>query len=44
MDHDVDCGMGNWLVDAWARTGLLGSTIMPDVAGKVLLAIEAFRS
>jgi hypothetical protein len=33
---------GNLLVDAWATTGLLGSTIMPDVTENVLLAIEAY--
>jgi hypothetical protein len=37
-------GWGNWLVDAWARTGLLGSTIMPNVTQKALLAIQAYRS
>jgi hypothetical protein len=37
-------GWGNWLVDAWAKTGLLGSTIMPDVTEKVLLAMEVLRT
>jgi hypothetical protein len=37
-------GWGNWLVDTWARTGLLGSTIMPDVTEKVLLAIVTFKT
>jgi len=37
-------GWGNWLVDAWATTGLLGSTIMPDVTQQVLLAIETYAS
>jgi hypothetical protein len=37
-------GWGNWLVNAWARTGLLGSTIMPDVTANVLHALEVFRT
>lgn len=33
-------GWGNLLVDAWARTGLLGSTIMPDVTAQLLRVAE----
>jgi hypothetical protein len=29
-------GWGNLLVDAWGRTGLLGSTIMPSMTGSIL--------
>lgn len=34
-------GWGNMLVDAWARTGLLGSTVMSPMTGKILSAIGA---
>ena len=37
-------GWGNWLVDAWATTGLLGSTIMPDMTERILRGIEAYGS
>jgi len=35
-------GWGNFLVDAWARRGLLGCTMIPLMSDKILVAIGGF--